>query len=196
MKRSNSNTAPRRRLNRADWLNAGLRILLENGIGALTVDRMADALEISRGSFYHNFESREDLLTAMLDYWVEEWTNKVAVSVIELGLPAEIALPALSRVIRSRRAAEYDAPVRAWAMSDPLAVRYVRDADARRVEFAKSLYSSLGFNDLQVECRARMFLYYEAFAPMMFEGPDEAKADELIDMRHAILARRDDPPEA
>ena len=66
MKVSSSKTAPRRRLNREDWLNAGLRILLENGIGALTVDRMADALEISRGSFYHHFKSRQDLLTAML----------------------------------------------------------------------------------------------------------------------------------
>ncbi|MEV0081899.1 TetR/AcrR family transcriptional regulator [Saccharopolyspora sp. NPDC050642] len=38
-----------------DWLDAGLEILADQGVPALTIDRLATKLGLTKGSFYHHF---------------------------------------------------------------------------------------------------------------------------------------------
>jgi AcrR family transcriptional regulator len=45
--------------------------LIEEGIGGVKIDRLAARLGVTRDGFYHNFEDREALLSALLDLWKE-----------------------------------------------------------------------------------------------------------------------------
>jgi AcrR family transcriptional regulator len=177
----------RKNLSRESWLLAALKALKEKGHQAIAVDSLAKQLGITRGSFYHHFENRDDLMKAMLSHWLTEWTLRVRDSVAILGLDPKSTLLALINTIRNREAAHYDAAVRAWALSDPLAAKYVRRADMIRLAYIKSVFEALGFEGLEAESRARMFLYYEAFEPMMFDPPNPADEDALIAHRHALL---------
>lgn len=177
----------KKRLRRDDWFLAALQLLANEGIGSVTVDGLAGRLGITRGSFYHHFENRQDLLTAMLDYWIQEWTLDIRENVSALGLDPKTTLLALIKMIRHRKAADYDAAVRAWALSDSLAAKYVRQADEARLAYIISLFKAAGFKGLDAENRTRLFLYYEAFEPMMFAPPDPKAEDKLIELRHAIL---------
>lgn len=185
---------PRPRLKREDWIDAAIEMLAEEGIGSVSVDRLAAKLDITRGSFYHHFDDRSDLLAAVLDYWAQHWTYEVRDQIASLGLDPSNTLLALMRIIRNNRAADYDAPIRAWALHDPLAHAAVKQVDEVRLSVIRSLFDALGFEGLDAENRARLFLYYEMAAPAMFVEPSRESDEQLLIERHRFLTtgRRDE----
>jgi AcrR family transcriptional regulator len=180
-------TRAKPRLARQDWIDAAIQQLLEEGIGAVSVEQLAAKLRITRGSFYHHFADREELLRAMLDYWARRWTYEVRDQIDALGLDASTTLFALMKAIRSNRAADYDAPFRAWALHDPLARTVVEQVDQARLDQIQGLFAGLGFTGLDMENRARLFLYFEMGAPAMFAGPTPERDEELLKERHRFL---------
>jgi hypothetical protein len=99
-----------------------------------------------------------------------KWTYTVRDQVSALGLDPSTTLFALMNAIRSNRAADYDAPIRAWALHDPLAREVVKKVDEARLNFIQAQFEALGFTGLDAENRARLYLHYEMAAPAMFTG--------------------------
>ncbi len=178
------------RLTRQDWINAALDLLTKEGIGAVSMDRLANMLGITRGSFYHHFSDRADLLQALLDYWAQRWTYDVRDQIGNLGLDPGTALLALMRAIRSNRAADFDAPFRAWALHDPMAREVVGRVDETRLNFIRSQFEAIGFEGLEAENRARLFLNYEMAAPAMFASLTPELDENLIVERHRFLTTK------
>ena len=178
---------PKTRLRREDWIDAAIDLLAVAGIGAVSVDRLATSLGITRGSFYHHFADREDLLQAMLEHWAQQWTFAIREQIAGLGLDPSTTLLALMKLIRSNRAADYDAPIRAWALHDPLAREAVKNVDTARLAFIQAQFEALGFTGLDAENRARLYLHYEMAAPAMFAGPTPEQDEELLMERHRFL---------
>lgn len=183
--RSENQAKPR--LTRQDWVDAAIELLAEAGIGAVSIEQLATRLGITRGSFYHHFSDRGDLLRAMLDYWAERWTYAVREQIGTLGLDASTTLLALMKAIRSNRAADYDAPIRAWALHDPMAREVVKQVDEARLNFIQSQFEALGFTGVDAENRARLYLNYEMAAPAMFAGPSPEEDERLLMERHRFL---------
>ena len=57
------------RLNRDDWLDAAFAAAVEHGFDGVRVLVLADALGVSRGSFYWHFKDHANLITALLERW-------------------------------------------------------------------------------------------------------------------------------
>lgn len=186
---ANRSQASGRRLTRQDWVDSAIELLAEAGIGAISVEQLAMRLGITRGSFYHHFADREDLLRSMLDYWAQRWTYDVRDQVAALGLDPGTTLLALMKSIRNNRAASYDAPFRAWALHDPLAREVVEQVDKARLQVIRAQFEMLGFTGLDAENRARLFLYYEMAAPAMFAKPSDEQGEKLLAERHRFLTR-------
>ena len=61
------------------WIEAGLQELAAGGPDAVRVEHLAQALGVTKGSFYRHFDDRDALLEGMLDTWeqmlspVDEW---------------------------------------------------------------------------------------------------------------------------
>jgi len=182
-------TGARPRLTRQDWIDAAIEQLSLAGIGAVSIEQLATRLEVTRGSFYHHFSGREDLLKGMLDYWAQRWTYEVRDQVLGLGLDPATTLLALMRAIRNNRAADYDAPFRAWALHDPLAREVVQQVDETRLQFIQSQFKALGFTGLDAENRARLFLYYQVAAPAMFTELSPKRDEQLLLERHRFLTK-------
>lgn len=178
------------RLNRQDWIDAALGLLITAGISAVSIDRLANTLGVTRGSFYHHFSDRSDLLRNLLDYWAQRWTNDIREQMANLGLDASTTLLALMRAIRSNKAADFDAPFRAWALHDPMAREVVSKVDKTRLEFIRSQFEAIGFQGIEAENRARLFLYYEAAAPAMFIDETKELDEALLMERHLFLTTR------
>ena len=175
------------RLTRQDWIDAALNLLIEAGIGAVSVDQLASRLNITRGSFYHHFTDRNELLRVLLDYWAEHWTYEVIDRLANLGLDPGTTLLALMRAIRNDQLAAFDAPFRAWALHDPMARDVARQVDEARLEFVRSNFEALGFKKLDAEIRARLFQHYEMAAPTMFAKPTPELEEKLILERYRLL---------
>ena len=66
----------RRGLNESDrgisteaWIEVAKTTLIEEGVDAVKIDRLAKKSGVSRGGFYYRFKSREALLDALLEDW-------------------------------------------------------------------------------------------------------------------------------
>jgi AcrR family transcriptional regulator len=66
--------APERR--RGDLLDAALRIVLEKGVAGLTVDEVTARAEVAKGTFYLYFRSKEQLLRALQERFVDDLTAR------------------------------------------------------------------------------------------------------------------------
>jgi AcrR family transcriptional regulator len=178
---------PKKRLSRTCWQEAALKLLLNEGINAITVDALATQLGITRGSFYHHFKDKKDLSKEMLDYWKQKWTVEIRDDVDALGLDGLQSLTALANLIKHRRAAGYDMAVRAWAIHDDMAQEIVKEADKIRLAFIRKQFEKIGFKGLDLENRSRLCLYYAMTEPAFFNPPDKTTNQELDKIRLSFL---------
>jgi AcrR family transcriptional regulator len=58
---------------RERMLLATLRVLSEHGYAGLSIQRIADEADLSKSSFYHFFDDKDDLLLAFLDFMLGQY---------------------------------------------------------------------------------------------------------------------------
>ncbi len=162
-------------------------MLVKAGIGAVSVDRLATSLGVTRGSFYHHFADRADLLQVLLEDWSRRWTYEIDAQIADLGLDPSNTILAWMRTILNRQAADDDAPFRAWALHDPMARAVVKQVDEARLGFITRQFEALGFTGIDAENRSRLWLHYELAAPAMFAGPSAEREAALLLERHRFL---------
>ncbi|MDE2410953.1 MAG: TetR/AcrR family transcriptional regulator [Sphingomonadales bacterium] len=56
---------------RGRLLEAGVRLVREQGYAATSVDQLCTAAGVTKGAFFHHFASKEALGVALADYWSE-----------------------------------------------------------------------------------------------------------------------------
>jgi TetR/AcrR family transcriptional regulator, transcriptional repressor for nem operon len=75
-------------------IDAGLRMLLEQGYNSLGIQALLDATHTPRGSFYHHFRDKEDFALQVLDAYMTG---------VHAGLDACLLDPTLPPLARIRR---------------------------------------------------------------------------------------------
>lgn len=60
------------RLTRNDWLDAAFNAVVEGGFDHVRVLALAEALGVTRGSFYWHFADHAELISALLNRWLEQ----------------------------------------------------------------------------------------------------------------------------
>lgn len=174
-------------LDRESWVTAAMEALLELGIGSVSISKLAEKLNITRGSFYHHFSGREDLLIAMLQHWEESLTVNIRAEVEVLRLSPRETLKQLILIIRKRKAAEYDAAFRAWGLHDPLCRKELERVDSFRLGYIKSLFEEAGFSDLDALNRAQLLLFAEMSEAAFFVKMNSGLKEQLLNERLKLL---------
>ncbi len=54
-------------------IDAAITVLLDKGVAASRMNDFVDASGLSKGGVYHHFDSKEDLLIGVLDYFLQEY---------------------------------------------------------------------------------------------------------------------------
>jgi AcrR family transcriptional regulator len=154
--------ATKDRLGRSDWIYAAVRVLGEEGVEAVRVEPLAKRLGVTKGSFYHHFGDRDELLLAILDTWHERATS-VVIEVVNrhsrrpeerLRHLLEMAIdPALREVFRF-----VDVAIREWARKDRRVQSMLESVDAERLAYIAERLVALGCNEAEAETRS--FLIY------------------------------------
>ena len=126
-------TRPTRDETREKLFEAAARVFEEQGIGGASIEAIAAAAGFSRGAFYSNFKSKDELIIAMLEDHVERSIRR------NLDLLAEHSniddfLAALKSMDRSKQDPLGRAPLLHMEM-----ILYVARAEQRRPELAKRL---------------------------------------------------------
>jgi AcrR family transcriptional regulator len=178
------------RLSREDWLAAALEVLYGEGVGKVSIVRIARDLGVTSGSFYWHFKDRNDLLQGLLGFWVRSQTATIFEKVEQFeGTPSD-RLFKLMEMLTLGEEGRYEVAVRAWAGFDDMAAQVVRGTDKRRIEWLRGTFRELGFSGNEAEMRARLFVYYQLAEPSILWREPKNKRREIIKLRHRLLTSR------
>ena len=112
---------------------AAARVFEEQGIGGASIEAIAAAAGFSRGAFYSNFKSKEELIIAMLEDHVEQSIRRSLDLLARHKNPADF-IEALRTMDRSRQDPLGRSPLLHMEM-----ILFVARAEKRRPELAKRL---------------------------------------------------------
>ena len=168
------------RLGADDWLNAALDALLEAGIEAVQITVLARQLGVTRGSFYWHFDSREDLLTALLTEWRSRNTG-VMVDAISGADTLDDAILALFAVWvdHSRFNSKLDQAIRDWARHDGAVRSAVKAEDDARVAAIAGLFERHGYAKPDSFIRARVIYFTQISFYALNVEDDESLAERM-----------------
>ena len=169
-------------LGRADWLASALELLIAEGIDAVQITRLARTLDVTRGSFYWHFQSRTDLLSAMLKEWKAangKFFNEIFSRCDSLD---ESILAFFSIwVDESRFSPELDQAVRDWARLDSQVLKKVRKEDNKRLKDIARLFRRFDYSAEEADVRARILYFSQV-------GYTAINLGEAMNERLALLA--------
>jgi AcrR family transcriptional regulator len=126
-------TRPTREVTREKLYEAAARVFEEQGIGGASIEAIAAAAGFSRGAFYSNFKSKDELIIAMLEDHVEQSIRR---NLDLLAVHQNLAdfIEALKTMDRTRQDPLGRSPLLHMEM-----ILYVARAEKRRPELAKRL---------------------------------------------------------
>jgi AcrR family transcriptional regulator len=126
-------TRPTRDDTREELFEAAARVFEEQGIGGASIEAVAAAAGFTRGAFYSNFKSKDELIIAMLENHVEQSIRLIHDLLADHKNPADF-IEALRTVDRSRQDPLGRSPLLHMEM-----ILFVARAEKRRPELAKRL---------------------------------------------------------
>jgi AcrR family transcriptional regulator len=165
---------------RSTWIDAGLDALAKGGPDAVRVDLLAKALTVTRGGFYHHFESRAVFLDALLETWEHRSTDEVLDRVEAEGGDARDKVRKAGMLTFSKDLLPIDLAVRDWARRDRAVARRLRRVDNRRMEYLRTLIGT--FSDDADDVEARGMLAFSLAIGSHFiaaEHPESSRAQVL-----------------
>jgi AcrR family transcriptional regulator len=142
-------------LSRDDYLAAGLDLLAEGGVGAVTIAALCDRLGVTKGSFYHHFGDVSAFHEALLASWeggtyhAIERARSVSDSHKRLSVLKELGVAAHH---------EAESAIRAWGRSYPPAATVVRRVDHAREASLVESFRAIGIPATRARHLARIGL--------------------------------------
>ena len=168
------------RTTRESWIEAGLAALADGGPDVVRVDVLAQTLGVTRGGFYHQFESRPRFLDALLDTWERRSTEEVRRRVETEGGDARRKVRRAGTLTFSGELLPIDLAVRDWARRDEAVAERLRRVDNRRMGLLREMIGTFCADPDEVE--ARSLLAFALAIGSQFvaaEHPDSTRADVL-----------------
>jgi AcrR family transcriptional regulator len=106
-----TNRATRRRARTRQKLTDAAAVLIaEKGVAGLRIQEITERADVALGSFYNHFESKEDLVEAVVADTIDVRAQAIVAQMASIEDPAEVVSFACRRVIRIA----YDEPELAW----------------------------------------------------------------------------------
>src|SRR5436190_11009921 len=143
---------------RASWIEEGLRALGIGGPDAVRIEKLAQALGVTKGGFYWHFEDRGALLDEMLDAWERVVIDEVIERVEGEAGDARAKLRRLSAIADSSDdLVKIELAIRDWARRDKAVAKRLNRVDNRRMEYMRSLFGAFCPDEEEVEVRCMVF---------------------------------------
>jgi AcrR family transcriptional regulator len=142
---------------RTSWIQEGLRALGVGGPDAVRIEKLAQALGVTKGGFYWHFDDRPALLAEMLDAWERVGVDAVIERVESAGGDARAKLRRLFGITSSGGdLMKIELAIREWARRDEAVAERLRRVDNRRMEYMRSLFGAFCRDADEVEARCML----------------------------------------
>lgn len=148
----------KRQLTRMDWVKTAIDLMVDSSVDSVTVNRLTRALHTTKGSFYWHFESRDDLLNAIILLWQQSATFDVEIR-LSRAEPTDQLLQLLRLPLKSKnalRAADLELAIVAWARRSQVVREAVARVDQHRISHITSLLLRVGVPEGEATFRAHL----------------------------------------
>jgi len=132
-------------LSAEDWADAALWSLAD-GVEALSVERLARRLGVTKGGFYWHFRDRAELLQAALARWEQQATTEVISRLEALPDPRERLRQLLALTFEADPHKKIEVAIVAGAASDPRIQPVLARVSQQRIDYLVKLYRALGLS--------------------------------------------------
>ncbi len=147
-------------LTRDDWIEKALSVLIEDGIEAVQITHLSRLLDVTRGSFYWHFKSREELLGALMSEWRARNTGVMLDALSAAPTLADGILELFSIwVDHTRFDPKLDQAVRDWARRSIDVRGRVAEEDENRVKSIAAFFEKHGYEATEAFIRARVIYF-------------------------------------
>lgn len=154
--------APRKSLDRRDWIGAAIEIFVEEGVDGVRVLSLASRLGVSRGSFYWHFRNQRALLDAIIEHWRRNTEALEAASTEPVADFIErYALWTRCWLDQTRFDPKLDIAMRDWARRDAAVFALVQEADERRLAAIAAAFEQAGESAAMARIRANVMYYMQ-----------------------------------
>ena len=144
----------RSRLSAGDWESGALDLIAEQGVAALAVEPLARKLNVTKGSFYWHFSTREALLRAALQRW-ESQVDEGLEQIESIADPRERLRELFRRTGREAKThVIYSALLR--ALDQPSVQPVIERVSQRRLDFLSRAYREVGMAPANALHRAHL----------------------------------------
>lgn len=179
-----------KRVSKDEWLQAALDTLIEEGVEALRIERLAKRLHISKSGFYWHFKDSADLRQQIVEYWEHEYTETVINLLGKMPMEPKQKLQYIAQMVLENKLATYDIAMQALGKREPALMRRINKVYKVRTNFVRKLFEELGFKGDELELRTRLFVVYHSFELLV---PGRGTKKELlaqIPARVELLTRK------
>ena len=164
------------------WLQAGFNILAKSGPDAITLDSLGERLDLSKGSFYHHFENRDDFLNQLVFFWESSMTDWV---IDTTELESENHGKRLSKLaqLTSRAAAmPVERAIRHWARQNSNVKKALKRVEKKRSGYLHYLLIEAGVDEPLLVSR----IIYSIFIGVQYLNPPTTDK-EMLKMYEQII---------
>jgi AcrR family transcriptional regulator len=147
------------RLSASDWVDAGFLVLGEEGIQGIKIDRMAERMGVTKGSFYWHFKDVDDFLGAVAAKWAEEMGDRYLATAGASDEHPATRMRNRLRVFLSRQVRGLQREMRNWARTDERARSALETTDRLVFRQMTRDLRELGFTAAEAEWRASVLFY-------------------------------------
>lgn len=143
------------RVGQEAWLRGAIDVIAEQGVGGLKVEALARRLGITKGSFYHHFDDRADLVAQALDLWLRLAT----LDIIDRLTPITDPEARLRALFTESFGELVDGPIDALLLTqadDPTVGPVIRRATTERLAFLERAFLDLGLSPVRATARAQL----------------------------------------
>jgi AcrR family transcriptional regulator len=148
---------------RAQWIAAAQDALIHTGVDSVRPETLAATLGAEPEGFHQHFESRADLLSALLTAW--EQTSLKPVEAVD-AMPGAEAFERFEAFMATWVDSEphspvYDSAIRHWAQIDDEVAARVGKLDDLRIARLTQIFRELGHEQEEAFIRARITYFHQ-----------------------------------
>ncbi len=138
-----------------NWIEAGIKILREKGMAAVSVDTICEEAGMEVSDFNQAFNGLEAYLFAVLDFWYEKEVLAYIDMMDEISGEGEDFLMSMMEII-AHADKEDEVAIRNWALKCPNAHKALARVDRTRLDYTIGVFREMGFSENESTLRAKI----------------------------------------
>lgn len=160
------------------WIDAALQVLAEQGIEGVKVERLANELGVTKGSFYWHFKDREALLVGMVNLLRRRASIEAAEFLGQDLPPYEILKQLLATPFAmQKQTINLGLSLRLWARQDARVRTLLKEIDQLRIEHMTGLIAACGIPKAEAQAHSILIYSYMRTASALLKSTDKKQRE-------------------